>query len=105
MTFKGPQIEDHLSVKRELKLDEDRATVRIVACSQLDKKSRWAAMLGLAKTVWEVRLAKQADKSWKIVWIDLLELNNENVDWRQIGIDPRTLPEVDEEMEFERLLP
>ena len=56
--------------------------------------------MGSAKTVWNVRLDKLADKSWKITWIDLLEFNNEKVDWRQIGIDPRTVPEIDPDMEF-----
>ena len=99
-TFKGPQIEDHLSVKHELELDKGKAALQIVAFSQLDRRSQWAAVMGSAKTVWDVRLAKQADKSWKIVWIDLLEFNNEKVDWRQIGIDPRTVPEIDPDMDF-----
>lgn len=100
MTFKRPQIEDHLSVKHEVQLDKDRATVQIVAFSQLDKRSQWAAAMGSAKTVWEVRLTKQADKNWKIVWIDILEFNNEKVDWGRTGINPRTLPKVDEDEEI-----
>ncbi len=83
--FGQPLIENNLRQNLQLQLDKTEATVRITAWSQLDKRSQWA-MVPLIKTVWEVRLSKQPDKTWLVVWIDLLELNDERMN--------RMLPEL-----------
>lgn len=78
--FSQPQIQKNRVLDQQLQLDETKATVRITALSQLDERSQWAQWLLRANTVWEVRFEKQPDKSWLIVWIDLVELNGERMD-------------------------
>ncbi len=84
--FSQPLIETNWLRNLQLQLDKTKATVRITSLSQLDRGSQWGQWLPIAKTVWEVRLSKQPDKSWLIVWIDLVELNGERMD--------RMLPEL-----------
>jgi len=79
--FSQPQIQKNRLLDQQLRLDKTKATLRITARSWIDKRSQWAQWLPLAKTVWEIRFEKQPDKTWLIVWIDLLELNNEPLDW------------------------
>ena len=79
--FNQPQIKKNRVLDQQLQLDKTKATLRITALSQIDRRSSWAQWLPLAKTVWEIRFEKQPDKTWLIVWIDLLELNNEPLDW------------------------
>ena len=74
--FSQPLIEKNWLRNLQLQLDKTKATVRITSLSQLDKRGRWGQLIPVAKTVWEVRLSKQPDKSWLIVWIELLELND-----------------------------
>ncbi len=78
--FSKPQIETNLRWTLQSQVDKTKATVRITAWSQLDKRSPLAQWRPVAKTVWEIRLEKQPDKTWLIVWIDLLELNDEPLD-------------------------
>ena len=78
--FSGPLIEKNYILERKLQLGKNTAVFQITAVSELDKSSQWAAWMPVAKTVWQVRLQKQPDKAWLIVWLDLLELNNEPVD-------------------------
>ncbi len=80
--FSQPQIQKNRVLDQQLQLDKTKATLRITALSQIDKRSPWAQWLSLAKTVWEVRFEKQPDKTWLIVWIDLVELNGERMDRR-----------------------
>ncbi|MCK4851471.1 MAG: hypothetical protein KAT11_08975, partial [Phycisphaerae bacterium] len=73
--FSQPQIQKNWLRQLQLNLDKTKATAHIVALSRLDPRSQWAQGLPVAKTVWRVQLSKQADKSWLIVWIEL-------VDWK-----------------------
>ncbi len=77
--FRQPLIERNLRQHLQLQMDKTKATVRVTAWSQLDKRSRWG-LIPVVKTVWEVRLRKQPDKSWLIVWIDLVELKGQQMD-------------------------
>ena len=89
--FSSPQIQDNWLLKRELALADGEAMAHITALSQLDQQSEWA-VFSPAKTVWQVELTKQPNGSWKIVWIELLELNNQRIDWDSSGIKPDRKP-------------
>ena len=78
--FSQPVIETNWLRKLELQLDKTKASVRITSLSQLDKSSQWGQLIPVTSTIWEVRLSKQPDKSWLIVWIDLVELNGTMMD-------------------------
>ncbi len=78
--FSRPQIEKNWLRDLQLQLDKTKATVRITVVSQIDTRSSWALWFSVTKTVWEIRFEKQPDKTWLIVWIDLLELNNDQLD-------------------------
>jgi hypothetical protein len=78
--FSKPQIETNWLRDLQLELDKTKANVRITIVSRMDKHSSWAQWLPVAKTVWEIRLEKQPDKTWLIVRLELVELNNEPLD-------------------------
>ena len=79
--FSQPQIEKNWLRELQLQLDKTKATVHITVLTQIDRRSPWAQWLLVAKTVWEIRFEKQPDKTWLIVWIDFLELNDDRLDW------------------------
>ncbi len=80
--FSQPQIKKNWLLDKQLQLGKTKATLRITARSQIDERSQWSQWLLVAETVWEVQFHKQPDKSWLIVWIDLVELNGERMDRR-----------------------
>jgi len=94
--FSQPQIEKNRLLAQQLQLDKTKATVRITVLSRLDERSQWAQWRSRANTVWEIRFEKQPDKSWLIVWIDLVELDGERMDQmppelqRSLGVKVRS---------------
>ena len=84
--FRQPLIERNWVLDKQLQLDKTNATVRISVRSVIDERSQWAQWIPVSETVWELQLSKQPDKSWLIVWIDLVEFNGKRTD--------RILPEL-----------
>lgn len=79
--FSKPQIEKHGFRSQQLDIQKSRATVWITIYTWFDERSQWIKAMPVAKTVWRLELSKQQDKSWLIDSIELVELNDQEVDW------------------------
>ena len=79
--FSNPQIEKNWVTDQQLELDKTQASIWITAVTRLDERNQWAAGISVIKTAWRLEFSKQPDKSWLIDTIELLELNDQPVDW------------------------
>ena len=79
--FSQPQIEKNWITDQRLELVKTQATVYITAITQLDQRNQWNAGLNFIKTAWQLQFSRQPDKTWLIRNIELIELNDQPVDW------------------------
>lgn len=79
--FSQPQIEENWVPDQQLLLDAPQANVWITAVTRLDEANQFTAGLSIIKTAWRLDFRKQPDRSWLIEDIELLEFNDQPVDW------------------------